>query len=73
MAAIAEQHKSTSFLGSEALGILLGKWRDGTFRDLLEDWKWILAFTRQYKWAVACYILLGILSSSFGLVSAVAS
>ena len=73
MAAIAEQHKKASYLGSEALGILLGKWRDGTFRDLLEDWKWILAFTRQYKWAVACYILLGILSSSFGLVSAVAS
>ena len=73
MAAIAEQHKKASFLGSEALGVLLGKWRDGTFRDLLEDWKWILAITRQYKWAVACYILLGILSSSFGLVSAVAS
>ena len=70
MAAIAEPKKT--FLGSEALGILRGKWRDGTFRDLLEDWKWILSFTRQYKWAVACYILLGILSASFGLVSAVA-
>lgn len=60
-------------LGSAALGTLLHKWRDGTFRELLDDWKWIFTYTRQYKWAVACYILLGILSSSFGLVSAVAS
>jgi len=60
-------------LGSAALGTLLHKWRDGTFRELLDDWKWIFTYTKQYKWAVACYILLGILSSSFGLVSAVAS
>ena len=62
-----------TLFGSAALGTLFHKWRDGTFRELLEDWRWILGFTRQYKWAVACYILLGVLSASFGLVSAVAS
>lgn len=60
-------------MGSAALGTLFHKWRDGTFRELLDDWKWIFTYTKQYKRAVACYILLGILSSSFGLVSAVAS
>ncbi|MGN0969379.1 MAG: ABC transporter ATP-binding protein [Evtepia sp.] len=62
-----------TLFGSVALGTLFHKWRDGTFRELLEDWRWILGFTKQYKWAVACYILLGVLSASFGLVSAVAS
>lgn len=62
-----------TLFGSVALGTLFHKWRDGTFRELLDDWRWILGFTKQYKWAVACYILLGVLSSSFGLVSAVAS
>lgn len=62
-----------TFLGSEALGTLVHRWRDGTFRDLWDDWRWIFAYTRQYKWAVACYILLGVLSASFGLASAVAS
>ena len=75
MVPITENTNKTerTVLGSAALGTLFHKWRDGTFRELLDDWKWIFTYTKQYKWAVACYILLGILSSSFGLVSAVAS
>lgn len=75
MVPITENKNKTeqTLFGSAALGTLFHKWRDGTFRELLEDWRWILGFTRQYKWAVACYILLGVLSASFGLVSAVAS
>ncbi|MGM9676680.1 MAG: ABC transporter ATP-binding protein, partial [Butyricicoccus sp.] len=34
---------------------------------------WIYSFSRQYKWAIALYTLMGILSSTLGLVSAVAS
>lgn len=60
-------------LGSEALGTLLRRWREGTFGELLEDWRWILARTKRYKWAVACYLVLGVASASLGLVSAVAS
>ena len=63
-------------LGSEALGALgtlLRRWREGTFGELLEDWRWILAHTKRYKWAVACYLVLGVASASLGLVSAVAS
>lgn len=28
-------------LGSEALGILFGRWRDGTFSGIADDWRWI--------------------------------
>ena len=75
MVPITENKTKTeqTLFGSAALGTLFHKWRDGTFQELLDDWRWILGFTRQYKWAVACYILLGVLSASFGLVSAVAS
>ena len=75
MVPITENKNKTeqTLFGSAALGTLFHKWRDGTFQELLDDWRWILGFTKQYKWAVACYILLGVLSASFGLVSAVAS
>ena len=61
------------FLESTALGVLLRRWKEGTFGEILEDWRWILTYTRRYKWAVACYVILGIASSSLSLVSAVAS
>ena len=68
-----DKEKDQTFLGSAFLGILRRKRKDGTLRDLLDDWRWILAYTRQYKGAVLLYVLLGVLSASFGLVSAVAS
>ena len=61
------------FLEPTALGVLLRRWREGTFGEILEDWRWILTYTRRYKWAVACYVILGVASSSLSLVSAVAS
>lgn len=59
-------------LGSEALGELFGRVKDGTFKDIIDDWKWIAAYTRRYRAAVIVYTLLGVLSASFALVSAVA-
>lgn len=73
MAQPDNSRETRTALGSEALGTLLRRWRDGTFGELLEDWRWILAYTRRYKWAVICYLVLGVASSSLGLVSAVAS
>lgn len=61
-----------TLLGSEALGTLARRWREGTLRELAEDWKWIFTFTRRYRWAVACYVAMGIASSSLSLVSALA-
>lgn len=57
----------------ESLDILIGKWRDGTFSEILDDWKWIFSYSKRYKGAIAFYTILGIFSTSMGLVSSVAS
>lgn len=57
----------------ESLNILIGKWRDGTFGEILEDWKWIFGYSKRYKGAIAFYTLLGVFSTTMGLVSSVAS
>lgn len=55
-----EQNKpKRKVLGSEALGELLGRMKDGTFKDIINDWKWIAAYTRRYRAAVIIYTLLG--------------
>ncbi len=52
---------------------MLRSWRDGTFSEILDDWKWILAYTRRYRRAVAAYTVLGIAGATLSLVSALAS
>lgn len=68
-----EKDNPSSVLGSAALGMLLDRLKSGTFGEVLEDWRWIFGYTRRYKWAVLVYVVLGVVSSSLGLVSAVAS
>ena len=57
---------------SESLRILIGKWKDGTFGEILDDWKWIFSYSVRFKGAIALFTLLGILSSTLGLASSVA-
>ena len=57
----------------ESLDILISRWKDGTFREILDDWKWIFSYSLRYKGAILFYLLLGIFSTSLGLVSSVAS
>ncbi len=57
----------------ESLEILASKWKNGTFGEVLDDWRWIFRYSARYKGAIVFYILLGILSTSFGLISSVAS
>lgn len=47
--------------------------KDGTFREILEDWRWIFGYSKRYKGAIAFYVALGIFSTSLGLVASVAS
>ena len=56
----------------ESLDILIGRWKEGTFPEMIDDWKWILRYSARYKGAITFYTLLGIVSTSFGLVSSVA-
>lgn len=52
---------------SEALQTVLNKMADGTFRDFVEDWKWIFSFSKKYSNVVIFYTILGILGSTLGL------
>lgn len=57
----------------ETLKTLRDKWKDGTLIEVWETWKWILSYSNRYKKAIAYYMFLGIFSTVFGLISAVAS
>lgn len=52
---------------------LFEKWKDGTLGEVFDDWKWIFSYSARYKKAIVFYIVLGILSSSLGLIGSVAS
>lgn len=56
----------------ESLEILIRRYKEGTFSEIIDDWKWIISYSVRYKWAIVFYTLLGILSTSLGLVSSVA-
>lgn len=57
----------------ESLEILIRRWRDGTLSEIIDDWRWIFTYSVRYKWAIVFYTVLGILSTTMGLVSSVAS
>ncbi|MEE1087302.1 MAG: ABC transporter ATP-binding protein [Schaedlerella sp.] len=67
------QKENNQKLSFESLDILIAKWKDGTFGEILDDWKWIFSYSKRYKGAIAFYTLLGIFSTSMGLVGSVAS
>ncbi len=56
----------------ESLDILISRWRDGTFQEIVDDWRWIFSYSARYKGAIAFYTVLGILSTTLGLVGSVA-
>ena len=47
--------------------------KDGTFKEILDDWRWIFTYSKRYKGAILYYIFLGVFSTSLGLVASVAS
>lgn len=56
-----------------ALSQLYSRWKDGTFSEIIDDWKWIFSYSRKYKGAIAFYTILGIFGTTLGLVSSIAS
>ncbi len=66
-------NKKSHSISFESLDILVRRWKDGTFAEIIDDWKWILSYSKKYKGAILFYTLLGIFSSSMGLVGSVAS
>lgn len=65
-----EKNHNVSF---ESLDILIKRWKDGTFAEIIDDWKWIFSYSKKYKGAIIFYTILGIFSTSMSLVSSVAS
>ena len=68
-----EENKNNRNLSFESLDILISRWKNGTFSEIIDDWKWIFSYSARYKGAIAFYIFLGVFSTSLGLVSSVAS
>lgn len=58
---------------SETIEDIRKKINDGTFREFIEDWKWIFTFSKRYRWVIVFYTILGIVSSSFAIGSAYVS
>lgn len=59
--------------GSQAMRLLHRRAMDGTLKEVLRDWKWILSLCRGHWWAIVLYTLCGIGSSVIALVAGVAS
>lgn len=66
------EEKKTTEPFSKSLSTLIQRWREGTFGEILEDWGWIFSYSKKYKGAIAFYTILGVVSSSLGLVSSIA-
>lgn len=52
---------------------LLSKWYDGSIEEIVDDWKWIFGYSARYKWVILYYVVLGIINTTVGLVSAIVS
>lgn len=56
-----------------AYGRLFDSIRQGTFTEIIDDWRWIFSYSSRYKGAIAFYTIIGVLSTTLGLVTSVAS
>ncbi len=55
-----------------SIRILRERKKNGGLREILDDWRWIFTYSKRYKLAILFYTVLGIVSTSFGLVASVA-
>ena len=65
--------QTTETAAFKSLDTLYKRWKEGTFGEILEDWKWIFSYSGRYKGAIVFYTILGIFSSTLALVSGVVS
>jgi len=57
----------------DALENLKNKIKDGSIKEVIDDWKWIFSYSLRYKGIVIFYTLLGIFSSTLSLGSSYVS
>jgi len=58
---------------SQAVRILRQRAKDGTLKEIFQDWRWIWSFCRGHWGAILLYTLCGIVSSGIGLVAGIVS
>lgn len=56
-----------------SISALVQRWKDGTFKEIIDDWEWIFSYSKKYKGAIAFYTVLGIVSTSLSLISSLVS
>ena len=57
-------------LRSNNLQTLIDKKHDGTFKEFIDDWKWIFSFSKRYRGIIVLYTVIGILGSTLSLGAA---
>lgn len=55
---------------SDNMQKLFDSWHDGTFREFVDDWKWIFSYSKKYRWIVVFYVLVGIFGSTVSIGTA---
>ena len=57
----------------ESIKILIQKFKDGSIKEMWEEFKWMFSYGKNYKKEIIFYTLLGLFSTVMSLVSSVAS
>ena len=67
------EEKDSNRIVFESLEIIVKKWMDGSLTEILDDWKWIFSYSKKYKWAIVYSTVMGLISTTMGLVGSVVS
>ena len=67
---MGENRDKRAFFGS--LHTLVEKRKDGSIREIIDDWRWIFTYTKRHRFAVLFYTILGVVSTTMGIVASVA-
>ena len=67
-----EQH-ANSRVAFESFNILMSKWLDGSFTEIIDDWKWIFSYSKRHKWAIVFYTLMGLVNTTLGIITSLMS
>ena len=67
------EEKVNTKIAFESLEILVKKWMDGSLTEIIDDWKWIFTYSRRHKWAIVFYTIMGLISTTLGIISSLMS
>ena len=66
-----ENKKYDGIFHFDFLNIMVGRVNDGTFTEIIDDWKWIFGYSARYKGAIFFYVVMGIISTTMGIASTI--